>query len=486
MGETKTAQSQGFEFNRSIKVEARGNRLTSDGGALLLREFDERLRLTADLAEELVDPRNPIFVTHPLEELLRTRLYAIAQGHKDQNDVDRLREDPAFRVSVSSRRRTLPLEEVEGLVPNGLSSQPTQSRLIESLSLEENLAVLNAALFTWAQKDLRAANRGRARRRVLDVDSLPIQAHGSQPGSANNGYYHMRCFHPIAVFDHETGYPLAGKLRPGNVSSANGVVEFLLPIVDKVQAEGLAQHVDVRGDAGFPTEPLLAPLEERGSHYAFRLRTNSVLGRLAAPYLKRPPGRPPGPRGWTHELDYRVTSGDNPWSRSRRVVLVVLEKPGELFLEHFFLVTNWTAAERTGLEILEWYRQRGTMEGYLGEFKSVLQPALSSAPRPKAHFKGKQPKSWRVPRNAEAANKATFFLFLLSYSLLNAARRVMNRGGTRNKGPWSLDRLRTDLLKVAARVTRHSRYAVFQINEAAGRLWEVFRLGVARLQPQLC
>jgi hypothetical protein len=476
----------GFEFNRSIKVEARGNRLTADGGTLLLRELDERLRLTADLAEKLVDSRNPIFVTHPLDELLRTRLYAMAQGHKDQDDIDRLRDDPAFRVSVSERRGTSPLEEAEGLVPNGLSSQPTQSRLVESLSGEENLAVLNASLFEWAWKDLSASKRGRARRRVLDVDSLPIQAHGSQPGSAKNGYYHMRCFHPIAVFDHESAYPLAAKLRPGNVSSADGVVDFLLPVIERTKAEGLAQYVDVRGDAGFPTEPLLLPLEEQGDHYAFRLSTNPVLERLAKPYLKRPPGRPPfEPRVWTHELEYRVTSGDNPWSRSRRVVLVVLEKPGELFLEQFFLVTNWTAAERTGLEILEWYRQRGTMEGYLGEFKSVLQPALSSAPRPKTHVNGKQPKSWQAPRDAEAANEATFLLFLLAYSLLNAARRVMNRSA-RDEGPWSLDRLRTNLLKVAARVTRHSRYAVFQINAAAGLLWETFRRGVARLKPQLC
>lgn len=475
-----------FEFNRSIKVEAKGNGLTADGGALLLRDLDERLRLTADLAEKLFDPRSPIFVTHPLEELLRTRLYAMAQGHKDQDDIDRLRDDPAFRLSVSKRRGTAPLKEAEGLVPDGLSSQPTQSRLIESLSSEENRAILNASLFEWAWKDLRASKRGRARRRVLDVDSLPIQAHGSQPGSANNGHYHMRCFHPIAVFDYETAYPLAAKLRPGNVSSADGVVEFLLPVVERVKAEGLAQYVDVRGDAGFPTEPLLQPLEEQGVHYAFRISNNPVLKRLAGPYLKRPAGRPPfEPRVWTHDLEYRVTSGKNPWSRDRRVVLVVLEKPGELFLDYFFLVTNWTAAERTGLEILEWYRQRGTLEGYLGEFKSVLQPALSSSPRPKTHVGGKQPKSWQVPRDAEAANEATFLLFLLAYSLLNAARRVMNRSSG-DEGPWSLDRLRKNLLKVAARVTRHSRYAFFQINAAAGLLWETFRLGVARLAPQLC
>jgi hypothetical protein len=372
------------------------------------------------------------------------------------------------------------------LVPDGLSSQPTQSRLIATLTLEENLALLGLAPFGWAYRDLRATRKTRARRRVLDVDSLPIEAHGSQPGSARNGHYHMRCFHPIAVFDHESAHCLGGKLRPGNVSSADGVVEFLFPILARVKEEGLAQYVDLRGDAGFPTDPLLSPLEAQGYHYAFRLSSNPVLERLAEPYLKRPPGRPPSePRVWTHELSYRVTSGKNPWSRDRRVVLVVLEKPGELFLDHFFLVTNWTAKERSGEQILEFYRQRGTMEGYLGELKSVLQPALSSTNRLKTHIGGKPPKNWYLPRDAEAANEATWLLYLLAYNLLNAARRVANRH-LPDEGRWSLDRVRTWLLSVAARVTLHGRYATFQINESANALWQRFRSGLARLTPALC
>lgn len=489
MGEAESTErvpQDRFTYNRSILVEGCKNKLTSDAGVLLLRELDERLGLTESLAKELTDPRNPIFVIHPFVELLRTRLYALVQGHKDQDDIDRLRDDPAFRLSVSKRRGTRPLKEEDGLVPDGLSSQPTQSRLIATLTLEENLAALSLALFGWARRDIRATRKTRARRRVLDVDSLPIEAHGSQPGSAKNGYYHMRCFHPIAVFDHESKHCLAGKLRPGNVSSADGVVEFLLPVVDRVKAENLAQYVDVRGDAGFPTEPLLTPLEERGVHYAFRLRTNDVLERLAEPLLKRPPGRPPfEPRVWTHELEYRVTSGKNPWSRARRVVLVVLEKPGELFLDHFFLLTNWTAAERSGEQILAFYRQRGTMEGYLGEFKSVLQPALSSTNRPKTHIGGQPVKNWFVSRDAEAANQATFLLYLLAYNLLNATRRVANRSAKKD-GPWSLDRVRTWVLRAAARVTLHSRYATFQINDTTQELWQALRRGLARLTPQLC
>ena len=489
MGEaesTRRVPQDRFSYNRSILVEGRENRLTADAGALLLRELDERLGLTKWLAEELTDPRSPIFVVHPLVELLRARLYAIGQGHKDQDDLDRLRNDPAFRLAVSERRGRAPLEQFEGLVPNGLASQPTQSRLVQTLSRPGNLSVLSQALFGWADRDIRTTRRVRARRRVLDVDSLPIEAHGSQPGSAGNAHYHMRCFHPIAVFDHETGHCLAGKLRPGNVGTADGVVEFLLPVLRRVKEEGLAQYVDLRGDAGFPTEPLLLPLEQEGVHYAFRVPSNPVLERLAARYLRRPPGRPPSqPRVWTHELSYRVTSGKNPWSRDRRIVLVVLEKPGELFLDHFFLVTNWTAQERSGEQVLAFYRQRGTMEGYLGELKSVLQPALSSTNRPKSHIGGKPLKSWYVPRDAEAANEATFLLYLLAYNLLNAARRVANQS-LPSEGRWSLDRARTWLLRVAARVTLHSRYVTFQVNDASHALWERFRRGLTRLNPALC
>lgn len=477
-----------FGFNGSIRVEGHANKLTGDGGVLLLRELDERLGLTESLVGELVDPRSPILVVHPLTELMRSRLYAIGQGHKDQDDLDRLRDDPALRLGVSERRGDSPLKEAEGFTPDGLASQPTQSRLIRTLSLGENKETLYKAVFDWARRDIVVSRKekGRARRRVLDVDSLPIQAHGSQPGSAKNGYYHMRCFHPIAVFEHESGHCLAGKLRPGNVSTADGVLNFLLPIVDRTKEEGLAQYVDVRGDAGFPTEPLLASLEERGSHYAFRLRTNPALDRMAEPYRKRPRGRPPRePREWAYDLDYRVSSGDYPWSRSRRVVLVVQEKPGELFLNHFFLVTNWTAAERKAEEILAFYRERGTMEGYLGEFKSVLQPTLSSTNRSKTHINGKPLRSEHVPRDAEAANEASFLLYLLAYNLLNAARRVANRS-LRREGPWSLDRLRTSLLRAAARVTLHGRYVAFQVNEATHQLWQAFRRGLARLNPQLC
>ena len=110
MGETQPTLFP-LDFNRSIIVEDRPERLTADAGVLVLRQIDHRLGLTDWLAARLTDPRKGDSITHPQVELLRTRLYLIAQGHRDGDDADRLALDPALRLAVSQRRGTAPLHE---------------------------------------------------------------------------------------------------------------------------------------------------------------------------------------------------------------------------------------------------------------------------------------------------------------------------------------------------------------------------------------
>ena len=90
-------------FNRSIKVRRTDQRLTSDAGVLLLREADHRLGLVASLAQRMRDPRHPDKIRYSLTELLRERLYALAQGYHAQDDLDRLAHDPAFKMAVWDR-----------------------------------------------------------------------------------------------------------------------------------------------------------------------------------------------------------------------------------------------------------------------------------------------------------------------------------------------------------------------------------------------
>jgi len=143
-----------FTFNGSLRVETRGYNLSPDAGAFILRELEDKLDLVKDLAERIEDPRNPDCITHPMVELLRARLFALALGYTDQDDLDFLRDDPILRLGVSVRRGTKPLDEPdeEENVPDGLASQPTQSRLVKTLSSESNLDVLNDTLAEWAAR----------------------------------------------------------------------------------------------------------------------------------------------------------------------------------------------------------------------------------------------------------------------------------------------------------------------------------------------
>jgi hypothetical protein len=463
------------DFNRSLRIESRQERITGDSGAILLREVVERLRLGQWLEDRLYDPRNPVLITHPQIELVTTSLLLLAQGWRDQDDADLLRNDPVFRLAVSNRRGIAPLEmrpreagkslDHNPAVPDGLASQPTLSRLHRVLAMDRNREALRESLLEAAARRVKSMRGGhRPRYLTIDVDSLPIVVHGHQPGSEHNGYYHARIFHPLVASAAELGDLLDVQLRPGNAHTADGALEFILPLLERVERE-LCQVASVRIDAGFPNEELLSALEARGTPYVARVKNNAVLNRMAESYLKRPAGRPPAePRTWIHEMSYQA----KPWSRARRVVLVVLERPGELFLHHFFLITNWTAEQMDGESLLELYRQRGTAESHYGELASVLDPALSSAPRPKSHYRGQQPKERSPSANSFEINEALLLLNALAYNIAHAARVLMEVATGEG---WSLQRFQERVLRTAARVLIHGRRAILVLGHISGAYW---------------
>ena len=447
-------------FNRSLVIEARPERLSSDGGAVLLREVLERSGIIPWMVARLADPRAQDQVTYRLEELLRTVLVLFGQGWRDQDDADALRFDPAVRLAIAEARGTAALCD-----DYRLPSQPTMSRLLETLSQPANRRVLRDAVAELASRRLCAMRRGHRRREVtLDIDGLPIEVHGNQPGSAWNGHYHQRMYHPLVASVAETGDLLDARLRTGNVHTAEGALDFILDLVDRVETT-LCQVALVRIDAGFPDETLLAGLEANGTPYVARIKNNKVLDRLAAPHLRRPTGRPPAePRVWFHEMTYAAGS----WSRPRRVVLVVLEQPDDLLLRHFWLLTSINANTLDGEALLALYRQRGTAEGHMGELMDVLAPALSSVSRAR----------WPDTTDAFAHNEALLLLHLLAYEVMHTGRSVMEK--ITHTG-WSLRRFRERVLKVGMRIVLHARRATLVIAETAASHWQDLGRALDRL-----
>jgi len=466
------------DFNRSVRVEARAERLSGDAGALLLRELAERLGYRALLGEALRDDRTPERIRHPFGELLLTDLLLRAQGWTDHSDATLLRHDPLLRLAVSHRRGEAPIREAGSRrVPDGLASQPTLSRFLGKLAEEKNRNALGRALLSVTKRRLGLVEGRQYAEAIVDMDSLPIEVHGHQPGTAYNGHYRLRCYHPL-VARLADGDFLGGKLREGQAHTADGGQAFVLPILEE-----LARHyleVWLRVDAGFPEPHLLQALEARGIRYVARLRGNRTLNRLAEPHLKRPPGRPPREgRTWVHELRYRAGT----WCTSRRVVLVVLERPGEqgeLFLDHFFLLTNAPPDAMDGFQLLGRYRGRGDAERDFGELNGAFQVGLPSSPRPKEHYRGQPIQAPSTRFDAFAVNEVRWLLTLHAANLLHAARTLIRH---RDQRLWSRQRFRDHVLKVPARLTLGRRRVTVCLPAQRSALWRALARAIQALPP---
>jgi hypothetical protein len=159
------------EFNGSLRLEGRPERLTAETGAIVLREVMEQTGILSWFLEHLKDPRRADLITHPFSELLRTSFLLLGQGWRDQDDADALRHDAVLRLSVSDRKGLSPLEtrppREDGAppfknpaVPDGLASQPTMSRFVRALSTVANRAVLRRGLIELAGRRVRALRGG--------------------------------------------------------------------------------------------------------------------------------------------------------------------------------------------------------------------------------------------------------------------------------------------------------------------------------------
>lgn len=451
-------------FNQSIQIEGRAEKLTTETGAFLLREADERLGLITNLAASITDSRKGT-VDHTVTELLRISLILPALGWKDQDDADFLRNDSALKLAVSDRRGITILGDIENK-GKGLASQPTLSRFHSMLSSQSNRTALRSALLEGAARRLKAGNNGHRQRYItLDVDSFPVEVNGHQPGSEFNAHYGEKIFHPLIATAAEIGDILDVKLRPGAVHTAEGGLDFILDLVKEAKTK-LCQVAAIRFDAGFPDDETLSGLELEKIPYVARIKNNSALNRLAEPHLKRPVGRPPSePRTWTVEMNYKAAS----WSKERRVVLVLTEKPGELFLHYFWLVTSWSEAEKPAEDLLPHYRQRGTAEGTFGQLMEAFTPTLSSNIRPKTHYRGSALPDLKRLNLSFWTNEVRLILAALAYNLAHAVRSVVEAAVGEG---MSIIRVRERYLRVASRITTHARKATIIVAEEVRDRWD--------------
>lgn len=427
-----------------------GGSLVSDAGLLAVRALEKPLRVIADLAQRLPDPRSPRFIEHSAEALLTQAVYQILAGYPDFNDAHDLRHDHLFQILAD----VAPDTDHPLACPSTLARfQYAFTRRQAELPREQRPVLL----------EVRAAQTGRIKllndylvelflrtRRavpteiILDVDASDDPVHGHQTLSGYHGYYHQHQYLPLFVYDGATGFPLAAWLRPGTVHASLGAAEILDRIVRALRAAWPTVRIQVRSDNGLAVPGLYDYCEANDLPYVFGYATNPVLQRLTDQALADLElyhhfyrHREPIVQRFESISDYQADT----WPHPRRIVAKIEVTPQGS--QRRFVVTDHT--ESAAEVYRDFYVQRGRVpEQPIGEMKNGLQADRLSA----CGF---------------CANAFRLLVHTVAYAIVVLFREAV--AGVPEVATASVSTLRQRLWKIAARVVTSPRRIWLHLSE---------------------
>lgn len=421
-----------FSFHPDFDIDVRADapKLSSDGGLLLLRQADELTETCRWFAGCLPDDRESRKVRHDRLEQVRQRVYQIAMGYEDCNDSEDLRHDPMFKTACDRR----PDDDEDAL-----SSQPTLSRFENAVSgrmLNQLRQRLEDSYVAGLPADTHVV--------VLDIDSTDDETHGRQQLSFFHGFYDQHMYHPLLVFDGESGQLVSALLRPGNAHAARSATPLLRGLIRSIKARFPQALVVVRADAGFCVPRLLVMLEgldaELGDvDYVIGIAKNPRLLAMADSAMTQA-------RRWHAESGRHVRHFSScayaaeTWERQRHIVIKA--EHGERGANPRFVVTSLDGFSPQ-LIYDRAYCGRGNSENFIKDFKNALAADRLSCGAFKANF-------FRLLLHAAA--------YRLMYAVRLAAAVVAPE-----LGRMQFDTLRLRLLKVAAHVTQSVRRILIRL-----------------------
>ena len=376
-----------------------------------MAEADAALGLTERLAAVLSDPRRRRG-RHAVVDLVRQRIYQIAAGYADQDDADALRTDPLLKLVCGRLPESAP----------DLASQPTFSRFENAFSARDCYRLADALGAVYLRERERA---GVPTHIVLDLDSTDDPTHGTQEGSAYHGYYRQHMYHPLLVFDGETGQFITAILRPGTAHAGHGALAILKRLVRRLRARWPGVRIEVRADAGFAKPAIYAYCEAEGIAYTIGLVTNARLEALAAPLLAEAQARQAAAAGAKVRLLAETTYQAASWPGARRVIIKA-EALAKGTNTRFVVTTR----DDPPAALYAWYTQRGETENWIKDLKLACFADRLSCHR-------------------FLANQVRLLLHAAAYWLLDTLRRwLVAAGGER----LTLETVRLRLIKIGGRV----------------------------------
>src|SRR6516165_8088627 len=398
--------------SKAVELDFNGGRLSSDAGVVLLKDLDDQLGVTHDLAMVLKDPRDPRRVAFTVEDVLKQRVYQIAAGYEDANDANTLRDDPIFNLMLDRLPET----------GDSLASQPTLSRFENRDSRTELYRMARVLLDHFI-----ASYAKPPQIIVLDVDDTEDRVHGQQEQARYDGYYGGYCFMPLHVYEGLSGRLITTILKAKRFTGAQ-MLAVLKRLVKRLRQVWPHTLLIVRGDSHFAYPEVMQWIEAQPSMgYVTGLTSNVVLQALAREVVEQ------ATRAYAlsghkvtrfHSTRYQAGT----WSRPRRVVIKV--EVSEQGINTRFVVTDLEQA-RTKVLYQKIYCARGQAENEIKDHKLYL-------------------KSDRTSCHRFEANQLRVLLHSAAYVLLETLRREVLK--TTQWASATMETIQLRLLKVGARV----------------------------------
>jgi hypothetical protein len=331
-----------------------GGLLTSDGGLPWLVEADRQLGICAALAACLKDWRkDPSRIRHTLENLVRQRVFQLACGYQDQDDADTLRTDPLFTLACGQ----LPVSGAD------LASQPTLSRLENCVDRHTCRRLALALVQIYLQQ---RSQDGIPQQILLDCDSTDDPTHGDQEGSAYHGYYRQHMYHPLLIFDGQTGQLITAILRPGNAHASRFIVRILRTLLRLLRTRWPHVTVELRADSGFASPKLYAFCEHEQVTYTIGMAGNARLDPVAKDLLAQATAERKKTGAEKVRLVGEGTYQAGSWDKERRIVYkaeALAKGPNVRFVV--------TTSRAEPLAVYDHYVDRGEPEQWIDQLKAT-------------------------------------------------------------------------------------------------------------------
>ena len=415
----------GFEAcgRREIVARFDGGTISSDGGALLLRQTDRRLNLLPRLAECFLDSRDQDRVEHSILEMVSQRIYGLALGYEDLNDHEQLRKDPLFAILAGREEAGTTLAGKSTLNRMELGAG-VKDRYKKITFWKEGFDELLVKVFIEAQTQA-------PEQFILDIDTPDLPLHGKQEGRFFHGYYDSYCYLPLYVFCGE--HVLCARLREANHDASFGSLGEIQRIVAQIRTAWPQVRIILRGDSGFCRDQLMSWCENNGVDYVFGLARNKRLHRIiGAPLWEaRQQWEKTGqPARVFMEFGYQTKrTKKGGWSRERRVVAKAEHIDGK---ENPRFVVTSLSGEQWAAQALyeELYCGRGDMENRIKEQFSLFAD--------------------RVSAETMRANQMRLYLSVMAYVLVSGLRRLGLK--ETELAQAQVCTIRTKLLKIGAQI----------------------------------